>query len=98
MVQEIQWKKLFANFVKNDIEPFIINLFNYTLLSKIQQLVIAFLVHNMPTTDKFGNILKIYRHFNELGDCKLTKRELIKGLSNYRDEKENKKSIHYLSL
>jgi calcium-dependent protein kinase len=73
-------RKLFANFSKSDIEPFINNLFNYPLLSKIQQLVIAFLVHNMPTTDIFGNILKIYRHFNELGDCKLTKEELINGL------------------
>ena len=91
-------RKLFANFVKNDIEPFIINLFNYTLLSKIQQLVIAFLVHNMPTTDKFGNILKIYRHFNELGDCKLTKGELIKGLSNYRDEKEVKQKVDTLFI
>ena len=91
-------RKLFANFSKNDIEPFINNLFNYTLLSKIQQLVIAFLVHNMPTTDIFGNILKIYRHFNELGDCKLTKEELIKGLSNYRDEKEVKQKVDTLFI
>jgi calcium-dependent protein kinase len=91
-------RKLFANFYKNDIEPFINNLFNYTLLSKIQQLVIAFLVHNMPTTDIFGNILKIYRHFNELGDCKLTKEELIKGLSNYRDEREVKKIVGTLFI
>ena len=91
-------RKLFANFSKSDIEPFINNLFNYPLLSKIQQLVIAFLVHNMPTTDIFGNILKIYRHFNELGDCKLTKEELIKGLSNYRDEREVKKIVGTLFI
>ena len=91
-------RKLFANFCKNDIEPFINNIFNYILLSKIQQLVIAFLVHNMPMSDKFGNILKIYRHFNELGDCKLTKEELIKGLSNYRDENEVKQKVDILFI
>ena len=81
-------RKLFGNFIEKDIEPYIENLFNYTFHSKIQQLVIAFLVHNLPTTDSFRNILKLYRYFNEAGDCKLTKEELINGLSKYRDRKE----------
>jgi calcium-dependent protein kinase len=89
-------RKLFGNFLKEEIEPFITNLFNYTYNSKIQQLVIAFLVHNMPTTDKFDNILKIYRYFNELGDCKLTKEELIKGLSKYRNKLEVIKKVDLL--
>ena len=91
-------RKLFGNFIKEDIEPFINNLFNYTFHSKIQQLVIAFVVHNMPTTDKFGNILKIYRYFNTLGDCKLTKEELINGLSKYRDKEEVEKKVDSLFL
>ena len=81
-------RKLFGNFSQEEIEPFINNLFNYSFNSKIQQLVIAFLVHNLPTTEKFTNILKLYRYFNELGDCKLTKEELIKGLSMYRKKDE----------
>ena len=89
-------RKLFGNFLTEEIEPFITNLFNYTYNSKIQQLVIAFLVHNMPTTDKFDNILKIYRYFNELGDCKLTKEELIKGLSKYRNKLEVIKKVDLL--
>jgi len=89
-------RKLFGNFLKEEIEPFITNLFNYTYNSKIQQLVIAFLVHNMPTTDKFDNILKIYRYFNELGDCKLTKEELIQGLSKYRNKLEVIKKVDLL--
>ena len=91
-------RKLFGNFIKEDIEPFINNLFNYTFHSKIQQLVIAFVVHNMPTTDKFGNILKIYRYFNLLGDCKLTKEELINGLSKYREKEEVEKKVDSLFL
>ena len=81
-------RKLFGNFMEKDIEPYIDNLFNYTFHSKIQQLVIAFLVHNLPTTESSKNILKLYRYFNEAGDCKLTKEELINGLSKYRDRKE----------
>ena len=81
-------RKLFGNFSQEEIEPFINNLFNYSFNSKIQQFVIAFLVHNLPTTEKFTNILKLYRYFNELGDCKLTKEELVKGLSMFRKKEE----------
>ena len=91
-------RKLFGNFSKEEIEPFINNLFNYTFHSKIQQLVIAFLVHNMPITDKFGNILKIFRYFNEHGDCKLTKQELIAGLSKYRSKNEVEKNVDKLFI
>ena len=45
-------------------------------------------MHNLPTTEKFTNILELYRYFNELGDCKLTKEELIKGLSMFRKKEE----------
>ena len=89
-------RKLFSNFSNKEIEPFINNLFNYTYKSKIQQLVIAFLLHNMPTTDKFINIMKIYRYFNELGDCKLTKEELIRGLIKYHEEEEVEKKVDEL--
>ena len=81
-------RKLFGNFMSKDIEPYIDNLFNYTFHSKIQQLVIAFLVHNLPTTESSRNILKIYRYFNESGNCKLTKEELINGLNKYRKKEE----------
>ena len=36
-------RKLFGNFQSKDIQPYIVN---FTFNSKIQQLVIAFLVHN----------------------------------------------------
>ena len=91
-------RKLFGNFMEKDIEPYIDNLFNYTFHSKIQQLVIAFLVHNLPTTESSKNILKLYRYFNEAGDCKLTKEELIKGLSKYRNREEVVKKVDNLFL
>ena len=91
-------RKLFANFKQKDIEPYLENLFNYTFHSKIQQLVIAFLVHNLPTTESSRNILKLYRYFNLSGDCKLTKEELIKGLCEYRFEDEVRKKVDHLFL
>ena len=89
-------RKLFKNFKKEDIEPFIDNLFNYTVNSKIQQLVIAFLVHNLPHTESSHNILKLYRYFNKAGDCRLTKEELIDGLCKYRDNEEVNEKVDNL--
>ena len=91
-------RKLFANFNKKDIEPYIDNLLNYTFNSKIQQLVIAFLVHNLPSTSSCYTILKLYRYFNESGDCKLTKEELIKGLAQYRDIENIEEKINNLFI
>ena len=44
------------------------------------------------------NILKLYRYFNISGDCKLTKDELIKGLSKYRKEVEVRKKVDHLFI
>ena len=91
-------RKLFANFDKKDIEPYIDNLLNYSFKSKIQQLVIAFLVHNLPSTSSCYTILKLYRYFNESGDCKLTKEELIKGIADYRDIENIEEKISNLFI
>ena len=40
-------RNLFSNFKPEDIKPYIENLFNYKYNSKLQELVIAFLVHNI---------------------------------------------------
>ena len=91
-------RKLFENFKEEDIQLYIDNLLNYTFHSKIQQLVIAFLVHNLPTTDSKRNILKLYRYFNLSGDCKLTKEELINGLKKYKNKEEIDEKVDNLFL
>ena len=78
-------RSLFSNYKKEEVEPYINNLFNYSFNSKIQQLVIAFLVHNLPSSDSSIIILKLFRHFNTSGNCKLTKDELRQGLYEYRE-------------
>ena len=81
-------RNLFCNFKPEDIKPYIENLFHYKYNSKLQELVIAFLVHNLSNNDETLIILKMFRYFNKAGDCKLTKFELTNGLYNYKDKDE----------
>ena len=81
-------RNLFSNFKPEDIKPYIENLSNYKYNSKLQELVIAFLVHNLSNNDETLIILKMFRYFNKSGDCKLTKKELTQGLYSYKDKDE----------
>ena len=91
-------RALFSNFEEEEIKPYINNLLKYTFNSKIQQLVIAFLVHNLPSTDSSILILKMFRHFNKSGNCKLSKEELTNGLYEYKDKEEVDKIIDHLFI
>jgi len=94
--QKYGGRSLYSNFKKEEIEPYINKLFNYYFNSKIQQLVIAFLVHNLPNDDSSTIVLKLFRHFNKSGSCKLTKEELMNGLYDYRDKNEVDKVVDHL--
>ena len=63
-------------------------LISYQINSKFQQMVIAFIVHNVPDTEETKDILKIFRLFNTNDDGRLTKEELSKGLAQYEDPKQ----------
>ena len=81
-------RDLFKNFSIDEVNTMMDNLLNFKKINKIQELVIAFLVHNSPSTNETLTILKIFRHFNTSGTCKLLKEELIEGLYKYRKRKE----------
>ena len=68
--------------------PYIDNLFQYKYNSKIQELVIAFLVHNLANNDETLIILKMFRFFNKSGDCKLTKTEFTLALYGYKNKED----------
>ena len=91
-------RALFSNFDEEEIKPYIDNLLNYSFNSKIQQLAIAFLVHNLPSTDSSILILKLFRHFNKSGNCKLSKEELLNGLYAYKTKEEIDKIIDNLFI
>ena len=91
-------RALFSNFNEEEIKPYIDNLLKYSFNSKIQQLVIAFLVHNLPSTDSSILILKLFRHFNKSGNCKLSKEELVSGLYAYKPKEEVDNAIDHLFI
>ena len=81
-------RKLFSNFENSQVEHYIDNCLNYFFTSKIQSLVIAFLIHNFPDTESSKIILKLFRFLNTSGNCKLTKEEFEKGLSKFKKRKK----------
>ena len=91
-------RSLFCNFRPDEIQQYINNLCTYSCSSKITQLVLAFLVHNIPVSTSTYIILKLFRYFNLSGDCKLTKTELKKGLYNYRNEEQVNNIVDELFL
>jgi len=56
---------------------------------KLQQVAIAFIVHNMTQTEEVKEIYSIYRTLDDNGDGRITKEELIKGMKMYNKEKTN---------
>ena len=91
-------RALFNNFRPEEVQHYITNLCTYSCESKLSQLVLAFLVHNMPESTATYIILKLFRYFNLSGDCKLTKVELVKGLHNYRNEEQINNIVDELFL
>ena len=91
-------RALFSNFRFDEIQQYIHNLCSYSSESKISQLVLAFLVHNIPISTSTYTILKLFRLFNTSGDCKLTKEELKKGLYNYRNKEQVNEIVDELFL
>ena len=81
-------RALFSNFNTEEIKKIIDNLFKFKSNNKLQELVLAFLVHNSPSTEETLLILKIFRYFNKSGNCKLLKEELIDGLYKYKSKEE----------
>ena len=79
-------RSLYSNFEIDDIQIYIDNLINYKFQSKFQQLVLAFLVHNIPYNEEIKLILKLFRYFNISGNCKLTKDELLNGLYKFAEK------------
>ena len=81
-------KSLYMNIEKEKVKMYLDRLISYQINSKFQQMVIAFIVHNVPDTEETKDILKIFRLFNTNNDGKLTKEELSKGLAQYEDPKQ----------
>ena len=91
-------KRLYKNIEVDRVEMYIDRLMHYQINSKFQQMVLAFIVHNVPDSEETKNILKIFRQFNENDDGKLTKTELFNGLAKYVKTNKLKQYINDLFL
>ena len=92
------FSKFDAHLIYNNLEEeIIIKLINriitYKIKNKLQQIVIAFIVHNINEDNESRNIQKLFRIFNTNNDGCLTKNELYIGLCKYKDEKDISKNI-----
>ena len=91
-------KRLYKNIEVDRVEMYIDRLMHYQINSKFQQMVLAFIVHNIPDSEETKDILKIFRQFNENDDGKLTKNELFNGLAKYVKTNKLKQYINDLFL
>ncbi len=91
-------KSLYSNIEKEKIIIYLNRLRNFKINSKFQQMVLAFIVHNIPNTNESKDILKIFRMFNTNDDGKLSKKELFNGLIKYFNEEDIKKEIDDIFL
>ena len=77
---------IYQNISKELILSFIHNLLSYRINSKFQEMVLAYIIHNMPRPKASKDAIKLFFIFNEGGDGKLTKEELKEGLLNFVTE------------
>jgi len=81
-------KSLYKNIEEEKIKMYLMRLRKYEIYSKFQQMVLAFIVHNIPYSEESKDILKIFRLFNTNDDGKLSKKELYSGLITYFNHAE----------
>ena len=70
------------------IEAYLRNLKNYKKSSEIQEIALAYLVHNHPELEEVDNACKLFGLIDKKGNGKITKEEFFNGLSPlYKNEK-----------
>ena len=62
------------------IESYLRNLKNYKKSSQIQEIALAYLVHNHPELEEVDNACKLFGMIDKKGNGKITKEEFISGL------------------
>jgi len=76
-------KRKFTEVDEATLKRILNNLKSYNTEFKLQQVVLAYLVHNFPKLKQIQEIYKTFNKFDENSDGKLTKDEMIKGLSTH---------------
>ena len=91
-------KAIYFNIDRDQIIIYLNRLRKFQINSKFQQMVLAFITHNIPDSKETKDILKIFRMFDTNDDGKLTLDELYNGLIQYFDQNVIKNEINDIFL
>ena len=74
---------LYNNISKDEVLKCISNLLNYNIKSKFEELVLAYIVHNLPRPKQAKSCIKLFKLANKNEDGKLLREELKQTLLNF---------------
>ena len=77
---------LYNNISKEEVLNCISNLLNYSIKSKFEELVLAYIVHNLPRPKQAKSCIKLFKLANKNEDGKLLRSELKQTLLNFVSE------------
>ena len=77
---------LYNNISKEEVLNCISNLLNYSIKSKFEELVLAYIVHNLPRPKQAKSCIKLFKLANKNEDGKLLRNELKQTLLNFVSE------------
>ena len=77
---------LYNNISKEEVLNCISNLLNYSFKSKFEELVLAYVVHNLPRPKQAKTCIKLFKLANKNEDGKLLRNELKQTLLNFVSE------------
>ena len=77
---------LYDNVPKTDVINCIKNILTYNINYKMEELFLAYIIHNIPREKEAKSAIKLFKLVNENGDGKLQKKELKKTLLNFVSE------------
>jgi calcium-dependent protein kinase len=81
---------------KAKLNEIVVNLRNYSAKLKLQQLTLAYIVHNLTSKEDCEFLREVFIIFDESGSGKLTKDQLIKGLNIVLSQEESEKEVNRL--
>ena len=84
--KKVNSNALFSNISTKEIIKCIQNLLSYDVKNKFKELVMAYIVHNMPKIKQINTAIKLFKLANINEDGKLQKEELKKVLLNFVSE------------
>ena len=79
----LKTKELLFDTAKMNIKSILSTLSTYKPKYKLQEVAIAFIVHNVDQTNEFKKVFSAFQVIDENGDGRITKNELIKGMKIY---------------